>query len=179
MLVDVTAEKPTSTWTAHDLEAWIVVYDGWNAHVVYSGADDGLFKAWDVRDVTRPTMASRKHEAGVCSIQTHPRNEHLLATGSYDDRVLVWDKRQFKRPVHDIVVGGGVWRLKWHPTHTNVLLAACMYNGLAIIDTSTGTVTSTFKHHASMAYGSDWYGTSNTVISCSFYDHIIHVWDAL
>jgi len=35
--------------------------------------------------------------------------------------------------VSDTAVGGGVWRLKWMTTGTG-LLAACMHNGLHVLD---------------------------------------------
>ena len=70
-----------------------------------------------------------RHDAGVCSISSHPTIQHLLVTGSYDENILVWDNRFMKVPVSEINTGGGVWRLKWHPSDPSRILAACMYNG--------------------------------------------------
>jgi diphthamide biosynthesis protein 7 len=37
-----------------------------------------------------------------------------------------------RSPVHDLEVGGGVWRLKWEPRDGKHLLAAAMHNGFHV-----------------------------------------------
>ncbi len=153
----------SSRWQAHDMEAWIAAFDYWDLNRVYTGSDDTHFKLWDRRmlpviaedddaaagfasaedaaeyQVPRAVavMTSREHSQGVCSVHCHPHNEHLVASGSYDEYMRVWDKRAMKTPLLKHHVGGGVWRLKWHPRpeHSSMILVAGMHNGVHVIDT--------------------------------------------
>lgn len=125
----------------------------------------------------------------------------LLIYLSYDGQVRLFDKRNPLKPLTSFDVGGGIWRLKWHPSNPQRLLIAAMHNGFSVIDFK-GLVTTTnvgeggnlepgegelvkrFEGHESLAYGVDWnQGNAektedgeDLVASCSFYDHALHVW---
>ncbi|XP_068460512.1 diphthine methyltransferase isoform X2 [Clinocottus analis] len=143
-----------SQWKAHDFEAWVSAFSYWDTQLVYSGGDDCRLKGWDLRlGPSCPTFSSKRHSMGVCSILSNPHREHILATG-----------RNMRQPLSESPVGGGVWRLKWHPTDQHLLLAACMHNDFHILhcqqalEGSGGAcpVVVSYTLHNSLAYGADW-----------------------
>ncbi|EFJ38328.1 hypothetical protein SELMODRAFT_75309 [Selaginella moellendorffii] len=176
------------SWEAHGFEAWTATYDAWIQGLVYTGGDDSQFCGWDLRaSLDSPVFRDAKsHEMGVCCVQSNPLWENVVATGSYDERLRLWDVRMAHRPfaTHKIGLGGGVWRLKWHPVDKGTLVAACMHSGFAIVavdeqrDVGVGVVKE-YKEHKSLAYGVDWSKNNESlplVASCSFYDNALHLW---
>jgi len=147
-------------------------------------------KSWDIRlDCSRPLFINKRFDAGVTSIQSNPHIEHLLAVGSYDNKVKLFDTRNPFIPVTEIDVGGGAWRVKWHPcfTRKNDLLVACMHDGFKVIsfmldhDNIHGEIVKRFDTHESLAYGADWSFSlqedgKTLIATCSFYDHKLHLW---
>ncbi|KAG9042112.1 hypothetical protein FS837_011344 [Tulasnella sp. UAMH 9824] len=186
----------TETWKAHDFEPWIAAWDYWSERqIIYSGGDDCKMKGWDLRQGTMtPTFTNKNFEAGVTTIQSHPFEEHVLAVGSYDSTVRLFDTRKPLRPFVQMDVGGGAWRVKWHPSaqRRHDILVACMHDGFKVLRTS-GTqeepvlsssgyeVLKRFDEHKSLAYGVDWSykeGHDSLIASCSFYDHLLRTWKA-
>ncbi|KAI5124689.1 hypothetical protein M0805_004297 [Coniferiporia weirii] len=189
------------SWLAHDFEAWITAWDYWNTNTVYSGGDDLKFKGWDVRQGTlSPTFTNKRFDAGVTSIQCHPHLENIVAVGSYDATVRIFDMRKPQVPITQARVGGGAWRVKWHPHEARHmdLLVACMHDGFKIVRFSSAPfgvdaldtnddggwqVIKRYDEHKNLAYGADWaYGRSaneagTLIASCSFYDHVLHTWE--
>jgi diphthamide biosynthesis protein 7 len=110
--------------------------------------------------------------------------------------VRLFDVRKPQSVISQVNVGGGAWRVKWHPLEErrNDLLVACMHDGFKIVQFDFGGQRDSesmaniegrrvkhFDKHQSLAYGADWsFATSDgrdTLIgSCSFYDHALYVW---
>jgi len=69
-----------------------------------------------------------------------------------------------KQPFADMPTQGGVWRLKWHPFHHHLLLAACMHSGFKIFNCQKAieekqeacTVSVSHTLPSSLVYGADW-----------------------
>lgn len=188
-VVDPATETVELAWTGHGLEGfgeevWIAAFNYWDPQVVWTGADDTRLKGWDRRTAcARPSFVNKTHSMGVCTIQFHPHREHLCAVGSYDEHLRIFDARQPREPLSETHLGGGVWRVKWHPRDPRQAVAACMHNGFHVVEfedieaDSAGTSVAHYTGHESLAYGVDWcLGDPSIVASCSFYDHLCHVW---
>jgi len=199
-------------WDAHTMfgcpaEVWCANFIDLNT--VVTGGDEGSWKAWDLRmPLTRPVHHGKdSFGAGVTVLSPHPRIHNLLTIGSYDETIAVFDLRKTsdntaasRRPeslYHSDSLGGGIWRLKWHPFEDHKLLVAAMHGGCVVGEfdhLSAGVdgdspavefdVQQKFTLHQSMAYGIDWLvhpGGSGgrgveTAASCSFYDKAMYLW---
>ncbi|KAJ3828296.1 WD40-repeat-containing domain protein [Lentinula raphanica] len=192
----VTLEK----WTAHDYEPWIAAWNYWDTNTVYSGGDDFKLKGWDIRTDLHQPIFVNKRLAGITTIQSHPYIEHLFAVGSYDSSVRLFDIRKPIIPLCETNVGGGAWRVKWHPSaiRKSDLLVACMHDGFKTLrfdelreekthleelsPSKSASVVQQFDEHQSLAYGVDWSFAPpssdgrTAIASCSFYDHSLHFW---
>jgi diphthamide biosynthesis protein 7 len=193
----------SQSWLAHEYECWTCAWDKHDSNIIYSGADDTLFKIWDIRDCKQAIHINRKHTMGICSIISNENNPYEILTGSFDEYLRQWDKRQINEPLKEIKLGGGVWKIKPHPLNHDILLCACMHNGFVIVDLKTLMIICNYKQHGSLAYGCDWqYKDSvnqladlmddcmnedtticdkkilsdSLIASCSFYDKTVHVW---
>lgn len=161
--------------------------------MIYSGGDDCKFQRIDTR-INNITLLNKVHGAGVTSIHSNATREFLLASGSYDEILRLWDTRNFKQPISNVKLDGGIWRLKWDSSERKYLFAACMYGGFRIIDcenTVTLSIIGEYNEHKSIAYGCDWSFLNSEEISeqilerkienvfltstCSFYDHILKI----
>lgn len=183
----------SSEWAAHDFEPWITAWDGSDPSTVWSGGDDCKLKRWDVRIPDMPTFVNRRFDGGVTTIAPSPHTEHLLAVGSYDAQLRLFDARNPTRPLLEVEMPGGIWRTRWHPSSARKgdILNACMHGGFGVVHLgdafaagefadAEGEVVKTFP--GTLGYGADWCrrddGETSVVATCSFYDHVMHVWRA-
>lgn len=184
-------------WTAHTLfanvpaEVWSCAFAA-EGKLVITGADDAKIKFWDSRTIARPVQVLDHFQAGVTVISPHPRNPHLVAVGSYDETIGIFDIRYSSQELlsRSEKLGGGVWRIQWHPELDDKMLLAAMHGGSLVVQLDPDddfkpipTVSRRFTKHESMAYGADWLvsddGVFEAAASCSFYDRACYLWSTI
>jgi len=135
------------SWHAHSMftspsEVWSACFAGANdTTTVLSAGDEGKLKFWDIRSTSRPIrVLENLFEAGVTCVSPHPRYEHLVACGSYDERIALFDARYIQtqpkaQPLfHTDKLGGGIWRIQWHPCNDHRVLVAAMHGGGRVLN---------------------------------------------
>ena len=146
--------------------------------------------------ICRASPSGWQVRTSICTpLRLLPNEEFIY---SYDNTVRLFDTRKLLKPLIQADVGGGAWRVKWHPScsRKDYLLVASMHDGAKVLRfqndvVGTGTlsfenekagweITSRFDKHESMVYGVDWRhrerGDESLIASCSFYDHVLHTW---
>lgn len=176
------------SWLAHALEPWCCRRDPCRPFLVYTGGDDGQLCGWDTRCGGKEVLAvARGHGAGVTAAEPCPHRDCVLATGSYDERVRTWDVRCLGSPVRcaEVCLGGGAWRLAWHPHQPATLLVAAMHAGFAVLRGDQLAVAQRHGHdaqpgqHGSLGYAVAWLTTAAghaDALTASYYDRSLQLW---
>ncbi|SCU96827.1 LAMI_0F07888g1_1 [Lachancea mirantina] len=187
--------------SGHSLECWTGEFGYLHPlqNVVFTGGDDSVLQAHDLRTANVIWSNGRIHGAGVVAIksstETFRANKPTsILTGSYDDNMRDLDLRMLGDEIYPGVnvppagkrekcLGGGVWRFAESPRNlidpsANELLVCCMYNGAKVVrvyDDEIQEIRNMKKGHESMCYGGDW--GKRFAATCSFYDCSLQLWD--
>lgn len=155
--------------------------------LMFPGGDDCNLNTFDIRMGPEPIRKNSKfHSAGVTSMASGLPNPHHFMTGSYDDRLRLFDTRTLSRPVQEINLEGGIWRIKLNPVDPDLILCACMYNNFSIVSYKEDigfSLEGVLQHgDDKICYGADWgrpkaltKSNSYTFAACSFYDKLFSV----
>lgn len=165
-------------WKAHSFEAWTCAFDKWNSNIVYTGGDDTFFHVYDTRasDVQQ-IIKNKCHVAGVTSFLSYAENR--LISGSYDENLRIFDTRNWRMPLSETPLQGGIWRIRLSKCDSQLLLCACMYKNFSVCRVNetkdNAESIAELNTHSSICYGADWSPNrrcdeKQVIITCSFYD---------
>jgi diphthine methyl ester acylhydrolase len=167
------------TMQNHTLEAWSAVFDLNDKNILYSGGDDCLLVKYDLRAQSSASK-NRYHTAGVTHFTTSMHQPGQFMSGSYDELICKWDSRQTRRPLHELGLGGGVWRIQTENTTNPMpcIATACMFKGFKILryDNHKGfeEIGGFRTDEGCLAYGLGL-SLDNKLAMCTFYDHTLQV----
>merc|ERR1719189_738859 len=97
-IYDRGADRRTCQIPAHQADVNTVCFMDENTNVLASGADDGLVKVWDRRELResrpRPVGELAGHVDGVAHVTSRGDGRHV-ASSSKDQSIKLWDVRRF------------------------------------------------------------------------------------
>lgn len=133
--------RQLTAWQAHELEGWAVAFGWHDEHTLYSGADDGLFKRWDLRTAIDDdggcgaplaTATNRKsHRAGVRLaidwplITTHRKSDRAVASCKPSRAVLSASPHAARRASQLALISALISALNSARTWTSAVSSAC------------------------------------------------------
>ncbi|CDF36322.1 unnamed protein product [Chondrus crispus] len=181
--------EPVIQRDTHTQEAWSVHIDV-SREAMYSGGDDGALVCYDWNtDIECFRLRKAHGGVGVTAVtknmfESREEGEFHLWSGGYDDVLRFWDIRFTKQCVSEVAVGGGVWRIRFHPKKKDLMLVATMYDGFKVVRRDCSDhleVLCHYQGHDSMAYGATWVpaldrGDQHVALTGSFYDHSLQLW---
>jgi diphthine methyl ester acylhydrolase len=176
--LDMSKLNCTRTMQNHTLEAWSAVFDLNEKNILYSGGDDCLLVKYDLRSQS-PASKNSYHTAGVTHFTTSKQQPDQFLSGSYDELICKWDSRQTRRPLYELGLGGGVWRIQMENTTNSMprIATACMFKGFKILHTNMECfeeIGGFRTDEGCLAYGLG-ISLENKLAMCTFYDHTLQV----
>lgn len=204
----VVNKEPQPFAEQHSLECWTGEFGSLQPlqNVVFTGGDDAVIRAHDLRSREQIWSNSRIHGAGVVAIKCSTDNFRQsrptsIVTGSYDDCIRLLELRMLGEqsiyPGHNTPVAkswsenlnGGVWRFCERPEAiagvpgVDELLVCCMYNGAKVIGLHDREMQQDFsfteQSYLKKGHDSMCYGADwceNFAVTCSFYDNSLQKW---
>jgi len=82
-----------TTADAHETDINVISWNRLVSYLLVSGADDGSFKIWDMRNfkANAPAAHFKWHTGPISSVCWHPSDDSVLAVAAGDDQISVWD----------------------------------------------------------------------------------------
>eukprot|EP00042_Codosiga_hollandica_P036392 m.278017 g.278017 ORF g.278017 m.278017 type:complete len:193 (-) comp54881_c1_seq19:929-1507(-) len=95
---DLRAPRVAISVQAHDADVNVLNWNRLEQHLLVSGADDGVFRIWDLRTFrtaaaggVEPVANFRWHTAPITSVEWHPSDASVLTVAGSDNQVTIWD----------------------------------------------------------------------------------------
>ncbi len=84
-------QEETIKIDAHPCDVNVMSWSQKNGFLIATGADDGVFKVWDLRYPEKPRAEIKWHGEPITSIAWGPNSDSILAVTSEDDKLSLWD----------------------------------------------------------------------------------------
>jgi len=83
--------KPNTKIHAHETDINVISWNPKSGNLLLTGADDGAFKIFDVRNPEQAMAHFQWHKDQITSVDWHPTDDTVLTIASADGGISIWD----------------------------------------------------------------------------------------